>query len=55
MLVRRSLVVLALTLAVVRCTDQPTALQQSLQSPQVPQVPQSLSQPTHVSVGVSQV
>jgi len=40
MLVRRSLVVLALTLAVVRCTDQPTALQQSLQSPQVPQVPQ---------------
>src|SRR3989440_10948172 len=40
MLVRRSLVVLALTLAVVRCTDQPTALQQSLQSPQGPQVPQ---------------
>ena len=33
MFVRRSLVVLALTLAVVRCTDQPTALQQS---PQVP-------------------
>jgi len=29
MFVRRSLVVLALTLAVVRCTDQPTALQQS--------------------------
>src|SRR5256884_7465374 len=40
MLVRRSLVVLALPLAVVRCTDQPTALQQSLQSPQGPQVPQ---------------
>src|SRR5229473_2099053 len=34
MFVRRSLVVLALTLAVVRCTDQPTALQQS---PRVPQ------------------
>ncbi len=34
MFVRRSLAVLALTLAVVRCTDQPTALQQS---PRVPQ------------------
>lgn len=29
MVVRRSLIVLALTLAVVRCTDQPTALQHS--------------------------
>ena len=34
MFVRRSLIVLALTLAVVRCTDQPTALQRS---PHVPQ------------------
>jgi hypothetical protein len=34
MFVRRSLIVLALTLAVVHCTDQPTALQQS---PHVPQ------------------
>ncbi len=33
MFVRRSLVVLALTLAVVRCTDQPTALQQSAPVP----------------------
>src|SRR3989442_12878862 len=40
MFVRRSLVVLALTLAVVRCTDQPTALQQSPHTAVATNVPQ---------------
>jgi len=40
MFVRRSLVVLALTLAVVRCTDQPTALRQSPHSAVATNVPQ---------------
>jgi hypothetical protein len=40
MLVRRSLIVLALTLAVVRCADQPTALQQSPHTAVAANVPQ---------------